>query len=119
MENAFLILSNWWGLSDKPGSQKMFINADGSYVIKVEFSHPRDQVENSQKEGNIDKERLKQILEFAEINITQPTNHMIYDAGWAIEYIKESKTIKVVNDLDLWKRLIELVPEYKIWSLMV
>jgi hypothetical protein len=113
MENKFLRLSSWWGLSTKPGSKKMFINEDGSYTVVVEYSRPGDDKDNSQRTGNIEPARIEEIKSYLDKNVTEDYSSQMMDAGDTIQYVKGDKKITVKNNREVWGELMRLVPEYK------
>jgi len=112
MKNNFLLISTWWGFDYKPGNIKMYINVDGSFTLKKEYAFPKDKKENREKKGLIDQKRMAEIRELIEKNVTKDSHNLIFDAGYEIEYKKGDKVIKVVNDMELWEKIIKLIPEF-------
>jgi hypothetical protein len=112
MEKIFLVLKSWAGLSNKPFSRKMTINNDGSYMISMKYALPKDQADNHESSGTIEPDRLSKIREFAQNYIKSPYSMMMHDAGYTLEYYSDEKVIKMENNLDLWRQVIALIPEF-------
>lgn len=112
MQNQLLKLSSWWSYSAKSGKKEMVINEDGSFTGKLEYALEKDKDDNTETKGNIDENRMHQLKEFLDKNVTNNSKSEIFDAGYKIEYTKNSGVITVENDTKLWDHIINLLPEY-------
>lgn len=104
----FLSVSEWWGLSDNPGSRGLFVYPNGEYIKKsIYFKHPEN---DTQTEGSLDEKTLADLREFINQNINHSKSNMIFDYGCDIELISAGKKITIENDTKLFGEIIMLLP---------
>lgn len=107
-EDFFLQLTSWWGLSDKPGQKKMFVKDDGTYLIKLEHYLSADFNDNRRVERKFSEKRLADIkMKLKKIIVKNEEKRML-DMGYTIEF----NGVKVINDFDLWQKVMEIIPEF-------
>jgi hypothetical protein len=105
----FLEVSEWWGLSDKPGSKGIFVYPDGSYTLKTIYYRSTEEP-IAKKEGKLSLEALDLVKQFIQKNIKENSKQMIFDAGCSIEVTLDDHTIKVENNISLFSEITKLLP---------
>lgn len=112
MQDFFIHLSSSWGLSDKPGRKDMWIKSDGSYIVKVEYANSENKGEDYTREGIIDDTKMSEVKVLLEGTLVNSSETMITDASYNIEWKKGDEVVVVKNNIDAWKKVTDLLPEY-------
>ncbi len=108
MEDYFLQLTSWWGLSDKPGQRKMFIRDDGTYLIKLEYYLSADFNDNKRVEKIFSEDRIAEIKKKLSKIVKKNEERKMFDMGYTVEF----NGIKIINNSTLWEKVMAIIPEF-------
>ena len=115
-KDRFLELSTWAGFSPTPGITGVIITKDN----KIYHYHQYNRVPNHFKEipledisdrGNLSQEKYEELVSFMEKNIfgKDQKAEMIFDAKFTIEGKIKNQEFKVVNQMELYQKLIKII----------
>ena len=107
-----ILISEWWGLSKKPGARGFFVYPKGKYVKKhIHFNYAKPASEaDSQSEGTLTTENFNQLKTFVEKNVTKNSKVKMFDYGCTVESKNSTGSIVIENDRDLFKNITDLIP---------